>query len=231
VDPERDGDGAAGPVRPRDQVAGLIRARIVNGDLKPGAVVPFAPELARETGAGLRTCQAALLALLGEGIITRVSPRSRPRVAGGGPPGCERELAQALAGLRRRAGLEQRELAGILGVSVTTVGHAETGRLWQARPFWEGADAGLDAGGALLARYDAWQSDRALEAGRALLARREEARAAAGEPAAPAEGEAPEAPAARGAPGGVVITLPCDPAPVTIRWGDGTVTTMRPGTG
>ncbi len=38
---------------------------------------------------------------------------------------------------------------------MTTVGHAETGRLWQSRRFWEKADAVLDAHGELLRLHDA----------------------------------------------------------------------------
>jgi hypothetical protein len=34
-------------------------------------------------------------------------------------------------------------------VSLTSVGHAETGRLWQSLRFWEHVDKGLSAGGEL----------------------------------------------------------------------------------
>ena len=47
----------------------------------------------------------------------------------------------------------------------------------------------------------------------------------------PAVDAAPDvlaAPAEQGPPGGVVITLPCGPVPVTVRWGDGSVTTVQP---
>ena len=46
----------------------------------------------------------------------------------------------------------------MLGVSVTTVGHAETGRLWQARGFWERAYEGLLADGALLRLHEQHQA-------------------------------------------------------------------------
>ena len=58
---------------------------------------------------------------------------------------------------RYAAGLTQPDLASEIGMSVTTVGHAETGRLWQSRRFWQRVDLALKAGGALLARYDAWR--------------------------------------------------------------------------
>ncbi len=44
--------------------------------------------------------------------------------------------SRALAAERRAAGMTQEELAEKLGVSVTTVGHGETGRLWHGRGFW-----------------------------------------------------------------------------------------------
>jgi hypothetical protein len=72
-----------------------------------------------------------------------VSPRARPRVAAAAPErdgDAARALSGALAALRRAAGLSQPALAALAGYSVTTVGHAETGRLWQARAFWEKAD-------------------------------------------------------------------------------------------
>jgi hypothetical protein len=46
-------------------------------------------------------------------------------------------------------------LAALTGYSVTTVGHAETGRLWQARAFWEKADLALAADGELTRRHEA----------------------------------------------------------------------------
>ena len=42
--------------------------------------------------------------------------------------------------------------------SVTTVGHAETGRTWQARYFWENCDKALDAHGELLRLHDAYRA-------------------------------------------------------------------------
>jgi hypothetical protein len=44
------------------------------------------------------------------------------------------------------------------GMSVTTIGHAETGRVWQSRRFWERADKAVSAGGVLLALHDAYRT-------------------------------------------------------------------------
>jgi len=65
-------------------------------------------------------------------------------------------LSGALAGRRHTFGLSQLELAEIIGYSETTIGHAETGRLWQSRTFWETADKALTADGKLLSLYDAY---------------------------------------------------------------------------
>jgi hypothetical protein len=103
------------------------------------------------------TCRAALRTLLADGTLTQgAGPTARLRVApapgtGGTVPAAPRaSLSRALAARRRGAGLTQPQLAARLGVSVTTVGHAETARLWQAREFWKQADRGLGAAGALL---------------------------------------------------------------------------------
>ena len=233
-------------VRKRDQVAGLIRARIADGSLRPGMLAPSGVELAKELGFAPMTCKAALRILLDEGALTRVSRTARPRVAGDGPGGDGAELAvglaQAMAALRHAAGVTQLELAAALGMSVTAVCHAETGRLWHGRRFWEKTDVALGAGGGLLDRYDAWQEALALEAAAELLARCDASQAA---PAAdgdkgsgtPIIGHGRDAavpdvlatPVEPGVPDSVVITLPCDPMSVTVRWADGSVTTVQPG--
>jgi len=69
-----------------------------------------------------------------------------------------RALSAALAARRRAAGLTQPQLADLAEVSVTTVGHAETGRLWHSRAFWERADKELSAGGELLRLHDAYRA-------------------------------------------------------------------------
>jgi transcriptional regulator with XRE-family HTH domain len=192
----------------RDAVAALVRGMIADGTLKPGGAAPSGLALARETGYSIATSRAALRALLREGTLTRgVSTAARLRVAqpGGNCHPDEETLRDALsrtlAARRRAEGLTQPGLADLLGVSVTTVGHAETGRMWQSRDFWWRADALL--GGDLLSRYDAYQA----------------ARAAPEEPAA----EEPPEPLPV-LPASVTIT----PDGVAIVWPDGTETLARP---
>jgi DNA-binding transcriptional regulator YhcF (GntR family) len=197
-------------VRKSDQVANLIRGRIADGTLRPGMYVPSGRELAKETGFAVVTCRSGLLRLLREGALMQMARSTRFRVAGA-PPADGLELSHALAGRRLAAGLKQAELAREVGVSVTTVGHAETGRLWQSRRFWQRADLALRADGALLGRYDRWR---------------------AGSPPGSTAGE----PVMTTTPvqfdeGRVIVTLACSPAPVTVRWGDGSVTTVQPGWG
>jgi hypothetical protein len=179
---------------------------IADGTLKPGAPAPSCVELARKTGYSALTCRAALRALLADGTLTRgASPTARPRVAqpGGGAPfdaeALRAALSKALAGLRRAAGMTQRQLAGKLGVSVTTVGHAETGRTWQARGFWLRADQELGGDGSLLRLYDRYKAG---------------GHDAPGEPA----------PAVPALPVSVTIT----PDGVAVVWPDGTQTLARP---
>ena len=144
------------------QAAALVRAQVADGTLKPGQAAPSGAQLARLTGFSVLTCRRALRDLVTDGTLTRgVSPHARPRVTApapqraGDPAGA---LSRALAALRRAAGLTQPELAALTGYSVTTVGHAETGRLWQARVFWEKADLALAADGELTRRYDAYRA-------------------------------------------------------------------------
>ena len=196
----------------REIAAGLIRDMIADGTLLPGAPVPSAAELTRKTGYSPLTCRAAFRALLAEGaLMPGVSANARLRVARLGR-GTHKEtlretLSRTLAALRHAAGLTQLDLAAVLGVSLTTVGHGETGRIWQARDFWQHADQILDAGGDLLRLYDSYRAEG---------------------DAAPEEAEpaAPEEP---------VSTLPVLPVSVTITpdgvavvWPDGTETLARP---
>ncbi len=130
-----------------------------DGALKPGQPAPSGATLARLTGFSVITCRRALRELIGQGVLAPgPSLNARPRVAGpGGTPAVDAAVAlsRALGARRRAAELTQPALAALLGCSVSTVGHAETGRAWQARRFWEQADAVLDAGGELAALYDA----------------------------------------------------------------------------
>ena len=153
------------------QAAAIVRAQVADGTLRPGQPAPSGAQLARVTGFSPGTCIKALRALVTEGTLTRgVSPGARPRVAAAPGPGPRaddpaRALSRALAALRRQARLSQPDLAALTGYSVTTVGHAETGRLWQSRAFWEKADILLAAEGELTSRYDAYRAAAAGPAG------------------------------------------------------------------
>ena len=149
------------PVK-REAVAALVRDMIADGTLRPDDNAPSSRELAAKTGFHYRTCQAALRFLLKEGLLVRgMSDGARLRVAGAPPPGAAADSAAALsaslAARRNALSLTQLQLAGLLGVSLTTIGHAETGRLWHSLEFWERADAVLDAGGELLRLHDEYK--------------------------------------------------------------------------
>jgi DNA-binding transcriptional regulator YhcF (GntR family)/DNA-binding XRE family transcriptional regulator len=158
---------AGGPALPKYlRVAAVIRRQIADGTLRPGQPAPSGAELSRAFGFSTLTCRKALRALIAEGLLVPgPSPNARPRVADPQAPDLERDLAHAaralsagLAGRRHAAGLTQAELAELAGVSVTTVGHAETGRTWQSRRFWERADTALRAAGDLLRLHDAYRA-------------------------------------------------------------------------
>ena len=143
------------------QAAAIVRAQVADGTLKPGQPAPSGAHLARLTGFSTLTCRRALHGLLTEGtLVPGPSRNARPRVAAPGKPriGDAAALSRALAALRRAAGLSQPALAALTGYSTTTVGHAETGRLWQARAFWEKADLILAADGELTRRHDAYRA-------------------------------------------------------------------------
>jgi DNA-binding XRE family transcriptional regulator len=111
------------------------------------------------TGYSPLTCRRALRALIADGsLVQGASGNARPRVPGPGdkaPADAQRDLSRALARHRHSAGLTQPQLARLVGLSVTTIGHAETGRTWQSRSFWEHADKILNADGELLRLHDA----------------------------------------------------------------------------
>jgi DNA-binding transcriptional regulator YhcF (GntR family) len=149
------------------EVSTIVRARIDDGTLRPGQPAPSGAELARDTGFSSLTCRKALRALISDGVLVPgLSRNARPRVAsipgqtgsGHGVAAAARTLSSALAALRREAGLRQAELAELVGFSVTTVGHAETGRVRQSRQFWESADELLGAGGDLLRLHDTYRA-------------------------------------------------------------------------
>jgi hypothetical protein len=147
------------------QVAERIRAQIADGMLMPGEPAPSGAALARVTGYSTLTCRKALRILISDGVLVAgPSPGARPRVPALAPTHGERTLAAAralsgaLAARRRAAGMTQPQLAEIVGLSVTAIGHAETGRLWQSRRFWEHVDKGVSAGGELLVLHDAYRA-------------------------------------------------------------------------
>ena len=154
------------------RVVALVRGQIANGSLHPGQPAPSGAELARTTGYSTLTCRKALRVLIADGLLVPGPSRNaRPRVAGAFQPQSERDLADAtralsagLAARRHAAGLTQPDLAALAGVSVTTIGHAETGRVWQSRHFWERADAALGADGDLLRLHDAYRAASASSA-------------------------------------------------------------------
>jgi hypothetical protein len=145
------------------QAAAIVRARIDAGALRPGEPAPSGAELARITGYATLTCRRALRTLIADGTLTAgPSPNARPGVAA---PGCAaaaadaaRALSAGLAARRHATDLTQTQLADLVGRSVTTVGHAETGRTWQSRRFWENCDKALNAHGELLRLHDAYRA-------------------------------------------------------------------------
>ena len=158
---------AAGPGLPKYlRVAAAIRRQIADGALRPGQPAPSGAELSRAFGFSTLTCRKALRRLIAEGLLVPgPSSNARPRVADPQAPALERDLADAaralsggLAARRHAAGLTQADLAALARVSVTTVGHAETGRTWQSRRFWERADDALRASGDLLRLHDAYRA-------------------------------------------------------------------------
>jgi hypothetical protein len=167
--------------------------------------------------------------LIGDGVLVPGPSRNaRPRVAGPRTIPAEKDLSDAtralsagLAARRRAAGLTQAELAALAAASVTTVGHAETGRVWQSRRFWERADAALGAGGDLLRLHDAYRAIGAVQE----QGQQQKAQADQGERAG-ATDHRPRLPA--GVPGPTVAQRQAEPSCVMIVWGDGTVTTVRP---
>lgn len=177
--------------------------------VRPGEPVPSAAALARATGFSVLTCRKALWTLIKDGELVPGHSRSgRPRVPVKTSTSAERTLADAartlsgaLAVRRRALGLTQPQLAAAIGISVTTVGHAETGRLWQSRHFWERADKVLDANGDLLALHDAY-------------------RAAGVTPTATADV------ANHSAATKTLVSVPTANR-VTVTWSDGTVTTVE----
>ncbi len=236
------------------RVAAAVRGQIADGTLRPGEPAPSGAALSRITGFSALTCRRAVRILVEDGVLSPGPSRNaRPRVAGPPQPPAERDLATAaralsggLAARRRARGLTQPDLAGGLGVSVTTIGHAETGRLWQSRQFWEHADAVLGAGGDLLALHDAYREASASgadTAGAAEGAGAAEATVNSGVESVASTGQEDDSsgaprPGHAAEPRACLAGGPHDgpsarkgqavPACVMIMWSDGTVTTVHP---
>jgi DNA-binding transcriptional regulator YhcF (GntR family) len=154
------------PIR-RNRVMTWVRTRISDGAFIPGEPAPSAMELSRITGYSAITCRKALKALQVEGVLMAgATPTARLRVAG--PPSRQafpdavRALCDELVTRRRSAGLRQPDLAELIGHSVTSVGHAETGRLWHSHDWWEQVDKALDADGKLIQLHDAYRAAQVL---------------------------------------------------------------------
>jgi DNA-binding transcriptional regulator YhcF (GntR family) len=192
------------------RAAKLVRARIADGTLRPGEPAPSAAALARATGFSVLTCRKALSILVKDGVLVPGRSRNgRPRVPGPAVTSAEqtvvdaeRALSASLVARRRALGLTQPQLAAAIDMSVTTVGHAETCRLWQSRYFWEQADKALDADGALLRLHDAYQ--------------------AAGVLSSTADAVVDDPIVTETVPS--VVTVTC----IAITWSDGTITTIDP---
>jgi DNA-binding transcriptional regulator YhcF (GntR family) len=231
------------------RVAAAVRGQIADGALRPGEPAPSGAALSRVTGYSTLTCRRALRALVADGVLVAGPSRNaRPRVAGGPQARAERDLAAAaralsagLAARRRASGLTQPELARHAGVSVTTVGHAETGRLWQSRRFWERVDAVLGAHGDLLRLHDAYREAGA-ESSAEIAGRTGTPGIAGG--AGVTRGSGVLAPSEHGPPGEARFPAGAGPgcsaghppgaheravlSCVTIVWSNGTVTTVHP---
>lgn len=208
------------------QVAEAIRAQIAQGVLVPGEPAPSGAALSRMTGYSVLTCRKALAVLIQDGVLVPgTSQTARARVAGPAATHQEhsvaiaiRTLSTALANYRHAMDLTQPELAAVVGKSVTTVGHAETGRVWQSRDFWEKADKALDAGGTLVALYERY---RAATAGLFASSNAQES-AAVVNAVSRTVGMGKARAAATEAMAG------SEPVCVTITWGNGVVTRVYP---
>jgi DNA-binding XRE family transcriptional regulator len=199
-----------------EQVTAAVAKQIADGILPPGAPVPSGAALSRMTGYSVHTCRRALRALVTNGILVPGTSRTaRPRVPGFSnqtPADAKRTLSTTLAEHRRAAGLTQLQLAQQIGVPVTNVGHAETGRTWQSRPFWELTDKVLNAGGELLRLHDAYRTAEVPEP-------EDTSPETEG---TPAETDTTECPAA------VKIDMTGPVNCITITWANGAVTTAYP---
>jgi hypothetical protein len=196
----------------RDAAARLVRTMIEDGTLKPGGPAPSGAALARQAGCSIITGRAALRLLLADGtLVPGPSPTARLRVTQpAGTPALDADwlrsaLSSTLASRRRAAELTQPELAAKIGMSPTAVGHAETGRVWQSRHFWQLADQALGDIGDLVRMHDRYTA----------------ALSAAPQDATPK----PDGPVTGGA---LPVSITISAAGVVALWPDGTETVARP---
>lgn len=84
-------------VAPRayEQLAGVLRARISDGELAPGDRLPSETQLAEQSGVSRSTVREALRTLQEAGVVTRASPRVMIVSPRGGTP-AHRELSREL---------------------------------------------------------------------------------------------------------------------------------------
>ena len=213
----------------QERVAALVRDRIAAGTLLPGESAPSSAELSRITGYAVITCRKALKALLAEGLlIPGFTPAARLHVAGAASEQMVSDTARALsAGLmarRRAANLRQPDLAALIGCSLTAVGHAETGRLWHSRDWWELADKALSADGELLCLHDAYRAEQMIPVQADPLTQVQTDQISAIEPD-------PDSPAASEIDLATVTITASDPPnsvkSIAITWNDGAVTIIR----
>ena len=122
--------GAGNTPRKYDKVAAMVCSLIADGVLLPGDFAPSSRKLARATGYSDVTCRRGMRALIKDGVpVPGATPSARPRVpgrVGESSHAAGRSLSASFAARRRAAGLTQRQVAELVGMSVTTVAHAET---------------------------------------------------------------------------------------------------------
>lgn len=136
------------------RIAGVLRRRIVSGELAPGDRVPSTRAIVQEWGVAMATATKALSALRGEGLVravpgvgTVVAERSAPDPsgAGNGPALSRERIVRTAVGLADAEGLpavSMRRVATILATSTMALyrhvpGKAELVRLMSDEAFGE----------------------------------------------------------------------------------------------
>lgn len=91
----------------RERIATKIRTQIASGQLRPGARVPSAAEIARSEGVHPRTAQHALSILKSQGLIT--THYGRGSFVAGTPPEPKPSLEERLSALEARVNRIERD--------------------------------------------------------------------------------------------------------------------------